>query len=71
MDAKVKSLLNSFADTQPALRLHDQPLQSSNPQLGDQIEKYSAASSAHWSGNPPKTIKEALDRIAAALGPIA
>jgi acyl-CoA reductase-like NAD-dependent aldehyde dehydrogenase len=37
---------------------------------------YSAASSADWSGSPPATIAEALDRIAAAissstLGPIA
>lgn len=32
---------------------------------------YTAAVSADWSGAPPATVAEALDRIAAALGPIA
>lgn len=32
---------------------------------------YTAAAPADWSGSPPATIKEALDRIAAAVGPIA
>ena len=31
---------------------------------------YSPASSTNWSNNPPTTIQEALDRIAAAIGPI-
>lgn len=31
---------------------------------------YSAASSTDWSGTAPATIAEALDRLAAALGPI-
>jgi hypothetical protein len=32
---------------------------------------YTAANSVNWSGNAPLTIAEALDRLAAALGPIA
>lgn len=32
--------------------------------------EYSAAVSGDWSGTPPATIKEALDRIAASIGPI-
>lgn len=32
---------------------------------------YEAANAADWSGSAPTTIAEALDRIAAALGPIA
>jgi hypothetical protein len=31
---------------------------------------YSAAAPADWSGTSPATVKEALDRLAAALGPI-
>lgn len=40
--------------------------------LEDRVENapYSAAVSADWSGSPPTTIKQALDRIAATLGPI-
>lgn len=34
------------------------------------LAPYSASVSADWSGSPPTTIAEALDRIAAALGPI-
>jgi hypothetical protein len=37
----------------------------------DGASSYEAADSADWSGNPPTTLAEALDRIAAALGPIA
>lgn len=32
---------------------------------------YTPAVAADWSGDPPTTVQEALDRIAAALGPIA
>jgi hypothetical protein len=32
---------------------------------------YSAATPADWSGSAPATVGEALDRLAAALGPIA
>lgn len=31
---------------------------------------YSASTPADWSGDPPATIAEALDRIAAAVGPV-
>ncbi len=31
---------------------------------------YSPSTPSDWSGSPPTTIAEALDRIAAALGPI-
>lgn len=31
---------------------------------------YTPASSADWSGSPPANLQEALDRIAAAIGPI-
>lgn len=37
----------------------------------DAAGSYSPAVAADWSGTPPSTIAEALDRIAAALGPIA
>lgn len=33
-------------------------------------QKYSAASAADWDDNAPTTVGEALDRIAAMLGPI-
>ncbi len=33
--------------------------------------RYTPADAADWTGTPPATIAEALDRIAAALGPIA
>jgi hypothetical protein len=32
--------------------------------------QYSPASSANWNNNPPTTVQQALDRIAAAIGPI-
>ncbi len=32
---------------------------------------YTPAVAANWSGTPPATVREAFDRIAAALGPIA
>ena len=34
------------------------------------IVEYTPASSANWNNNPPTTIQEALDRIAAHIGPI-
>lgn len=34
------------------------------------LARYSATDDADWSGNAPTTIAAALDRIAAALGPI-
>lgn len=37
----------------------------------DSAGNYTAAVAADWSGSPPATIAEALDRLAAALGPIA
>jgi hypothetical protein len=37
---------------------------------GDGVS-YTAASAANWSGSPPTNLKDALDRIAAAIGPIA
>lgn len=77
----VKALLNSFADTQPALRLATKPLAESNPNLGDAIdariasesaaaqaaaEAYAAGTPADWAGAAPTTVAEALDRLAAA-----
>jgi hypothetical protein len=38
--------------------------------VADEAATYAPASSTDWSGSPPSTIAEALDRIAAALGPI-
>lgn len=32
---------------------------------------YTPASAADWNGDPPSTVAAALDRLAAALGPIA
>ena len=37
----------------------------------DTLNAYSPAAPADWTGSPPTTLAEALDRIAAALGPIA
>jgi len=37
----------------------------------DTLTAYAPASPADWTGTPPATLAEALDRIAAALGPIA
>jgi hypothetical protein len=31
---------------------------------------YSPANAAHWNSDPPSTVAEALDRLAAMLGPI-
>ncbi len=31
---------------------------------------YSPANSAHWNADPPATVAEALDRIAAMIGPV-
>jgi hypothetical protein len=31
---------------------------------------YTPASSANWNGTPPTTVQQALDRIAAKIGPI-
>lgn len=33
-------------------------------------QPYTAANATNWSGNAPTSVKAALDRIAAALGPI-
>lgn len=33
-------------------------------------QDYTPASAVHWENSPPTTIQEALDRIAAAIGPI-
>jgi len=38
---------------------------------GATTDAYTAAVPANWSGSAPTTIKDALDRIAAAVGPIA
>lgn len=77
----VKALLNKFSDTQTALRLNGKPYAQSNPQLGDAIEAqitatagsapYTPADTTKWTGADPTTVQQALDRIAAALGPIA
>ena len=83
LSTAIRSLLNKFADTQIALRLADKPLESSNPQLGDAIgsaldaaatspgTSYTPAATLNWTGADPTTVQEALDRIAAAIGPIA
>lgn len=54
----------------------ERALNASAAALGRRIDgvsatiPYSAATPADWAGSPPATIAEALDRIAAALGPI-
>jgi hypothetical protein len=69
LDAKVKDLLNKYADTQPALRLPNEPFDSSNIKLGDVIDsaatQYTPATPGDWNGAAPKTVAEALDRLAA------
>lgn len=65
----IKTLLNKFADSQIALRLPGEPLEKSNPQLGDALDglsDYTPATPGDWAGTPPKTVYEALDRLAAA-----
>jgi hypothetical protein len=78
LSATVVKMLNDFADSQPALRISGLPLGQSNPKLGDALaaadlesKAYVAADAADWSNDAPATVKEALDRLAAALGPIA
>jgi hypothetical protein len=69
LSAAIKSLLNKFADTQIALRLPGLPLEKSNPNLGDALDAladYEATTPGDWAGTPPKTVGEALDRLAAA-----
>lgn len=51
-------------------RLADQMHQQLNDTTGEQVA-YTPAVAANWTGTPPTTIAAALDRIAAALGPIA
>jgi hypothetical protein len=69
LDPKVKDLLNKYADSQPALRLPGEPYGTSNVKLGDVIEaaatQYTPAVPADWNGALPKTVAEALDRLAA------
>lgn len=38
LDPKIVQLLNDFADSQPALRLPNEPWSSSNPKLGDALK---------------------------------
>lgn len=110
LSSTIKTLLNKFADSMGALRIPGQPLQSSNPQLGDVLDaaieaaagsssaaaaaasasdasdsadaaaasaasaanaSYTPAVTGNWTGADPTTLKGAIDRIAAALGPIA
>jgi hypothetical protein len=75
LDPKIKELLNKFADTQPALRLPEQPLEKSNIFLGDLLEQavnaqnqeFTAGTVGDWDTSAPATIKEALDRLASAV----
>lgn len=39
--------------------------------LSSELSSYTPANATDWTGTPPTTLAEALDRIAAALGPIA
>lgn len=74
LSSAIKTLLNKFADSQPALRLPDSSYEKSNIMLGDLIDTagsqaaedvaYVPATSGDWSGDPVE-VKEALDRIAA------
>jgi hypothetical protein len=70
LSATLKKLLNSFADSQIALRIPGEPLGSSNPKLGDALDAladYEATTPADWAGAAPTTVKEAIDRLAAAM----
>lgn len=60
LDATTHSIINVVDPTNP---------QDAATKISS--ESYTAASSSDWSGSAPTTLKEALDRIAAALGPIA
>lgn len=50
-------------------RMADQMHSQLNAMDGGDVS-YHPSSVTDWSGNPPRTIAQALDRIAAALGPI-
>ena len=73
MDARTKELLNKFSESQPALvDLNQRGSEGKNAkdaqiQLGDLIEEYVAGEAADWAGEAPKTVGEAIDRIASAL----
>lgn len=75
LDAKVQKLLNDFSKSQPALNLKGVPAAKSGVKLGDLIaasmdaanSSYTAATPANWTGLDPATVKDALDRVAAAL----
>jgi hypothetical protein len=54
----------------PTPKVDPQKLSKSELLLLKLSDEYEAASSADWDNNPPTSVKEALDRIAAALGPI-
>ena len=46
-------------------------LPNKRERAASQYGQYDAANATDWSGSEPESLKEALDRIAAALGPIA
>lgn len=80
LDAKIVKLLNDFADSQPALRLPNEPWGSSNPKLGDALKSaldvadaenatgvaYTPGVGGNWS--PAVTSAQgALDQLAARM----
>ena len=78
MSASIKALLNKFAASQPALQQPGQPAGEGGVKLGDLIEQaeasaaskaaeYTPATAADWGAPAPTTVKEALDKLAAAV----
>jgi hypothetical protein len=72
LSASVKTLLNKFSESQPALNLPGEPAATSGIKLGDLIaeaidDSYTPATPANWAGTAPATDKQALDRLAAVV----
>lgn len=82
LDTKVATLLDNFADSQPALQLPTEPAGTANPKIGTALQaalaaataaasattaSYTPAAGADWADPDPTTVKTALDRLAAAV----
>ncbi len=80
MLASIKTLLNKFSASQPALQQAGTPAATAGLSLGDLIvaeaaaaqdaattaaEAYDAGTPADWATAAPTTVKDAIDRIAA------
>jgi len=70
LDATTKELLNKFAETQPALNVSGKPAAIAGIKLGDLLAsafEFEAASAANWDGAAPESLREAVQRLEAAV----